>query len=107
MFTKRNAYLGLALLRLAGNKAREVLAKSRAVMMSFALGASLALPAFATENDASDMTKLVNSTDTITQMVGKVWELLMANPLLTLFVASSLLSMGIGFFMYLKRAARR
>lgn len=80
-------------------------AKSKAVLMSAALAVSLALPVFA--SDSGDMATLVASTDTITQMVGKVWTLILSNPLLTLFAASSLLSMGIGFFLYLKRAARR
>lgn len=80
--------------------------KGKAVLMSLALGASLSLPVFAEGEGDSDVTGLVASTDTIVTMVGKVWTLMMSNPLLKTYVGAGLLSVGIGFFLYLKKAAR-
>lgn len=90
-------------------KARLVAAasKARAVLMSALFALALTPSAFASEGaDAGDLATLVSSTDTISTMMGKVWTIMMGNPLLTVFTAGSLLSMGIGFFMYLKKAAR-
>lgn len=42
------------------------------------------------------MSAVMSAVDTITQLMGKVWDLLTSNPLLTLFVAASLLPVGIG-----------
>ena len=41
------------------------------------------------------MSAVMSAVDTITQLMGKVWDLLTSNPLLTLFVAASLLPVGI------------
>lgn len=52
------------------------------------------------------MSAVLSAVDTITQLMGKVWELLTSNPLLTLFVAASLLPVGIALFTSLRNAAR-
>ncbi len=52
------------------------------------------------------MSAVISSVDTITELMGKVWELMTANPLLTLFVAASLLPVGIALFTSLRNAAR-
>lgn len=81
-------------------------AKSKAVGMSAAVAMSLTLPALATSGGSgSDLTTVVSATDTITSMVGKVWTVLLANPLLTVYVAAGLLGTGIGFFKSLRQAA--
>lgn len=52
------------------------------------------------------MSAVMSSLDTIVELSGKVWDLLTSNPLLTLFVAASLLPVGIGLFTSLRNAAR-
>lgn len=52
------------------------------------------------------MSAVMGSVDTIIELSGKVWELLTSNPLLTLFVAASLLPVGIALFTSLRNAAR-
>lgn len=52
------------------------------------------------------MSAVLSSVDTITQLMGKVWDLLTSNPLLTLFVSASLLPVGIALFTSLRNAAR-
>lgn len=52
------------------------------------------------------MAAVMAAVDTITELMGKVWDLLTANPLLTLFVAASLLPVGIALFTALRNAAR-
>lgn len=55
---------------------------------------------------ATGMTAVLGAVDTITSLLGNVWELLTSNPLLTLFVAAGLLPVGIGLFTSLRNAAR-
>lgn len=87
-----------------------VWAKSKAVAMSLAVGASLSLPAFASEggsgSGSSDLATVINATDTITTMMGKAWDMILANPITRVSASAGLLSIGIGFFVYLRRAAR-
>ena len=52
------------------------------------------------------MSAVMSAVDTITQLMGKVWDPLTSNPLLTLFVAASLLPVGIALFTSLRNAAR-
>lgn len=52
------------------------------------------------------MSAVLSAVDTITTLMGKVWDLLTSNPLLTLFVAASLLPVGIALFTSLRNAAR-
>lgn len=44
--------------------------------------------------------------DTVIQLMGKCWDLMTSNPLLVVFVAASLLPIGIGIFVSLRNAAR-
>lgn len=48
----------------------------------------------------------MSAVDTTIELSGKVWALLTSNPLLTLFVAASLLPVGIALFTSLRNAAR-
>ena len=97
-----------AVVEVAKAKAAQLWAKSKAVGMALAFGMSLTLPAGATDGSGSsaDMTAVIGSTDNVVTMVGKVWTLMLSNPLLTTYVGCSMLSIGIGFFLYLKKAAR-
>lgn len=52
------------------------------------------------------MSAVMSAVDTIVQLMGKVWDLLTSNPLLALFVAASLLPVGIALFTSLRNAAR-
>lgn len=52
------------------------------------------------------MSAVMSAVDTITQLMGKVWDLLTSNPLLALFVAAGLLPVGIALFTSLRNAAR-
>ena len=52
------------------------------------------------------MGAVMSSLDSIVELSGKVWDLLTSNPLLTLFVAASLLPVGIALFTSLRNAAR-
>ena len=52
------------------------------------------------------MSAVIGAVDTIVELMGKVWELMTSNPLLTLFVAASLLPIGIALFTSLRNAAR-
>lgn len=49
---------------------------------------------------------VLEGTETITTLVGDVFDMIVSNPLLCVFVAASLLSVGIGIFKRIKRAAR-
>lgn len=52
------------------------------------------------------MTAIVNGATTITTLVGNVFDMITSNPLLCVFAAAGLLSIGIGVFKRLKRAAK-
>ena len=52
------------------------------------------------------MSAVMSAVDTLVQLRGKTWELMTSNPLLTLFVAASLLPVGIALFTSLRNAAR-
>lgn len=52
------------------------------------------------------MSAVMSALDTIITLMGKVWDLLTSNPLLALFVAASLLPVGIALFTSLRNAAR-
>ena len=48
----------------------------------------------------------MSSTSTITTLVGNVWTLMTSNPLLLVFLAVSLLGVGIGVFKIIKGASK-
>lgn len=92
-------------------KLAAAVAKYKAVGMSLALGASLTLPALASGDSgsgsgSSDLATVISATDTITTMMGKAWDMILANPITRVSASAGLLSIGIGFFVYLRRAAR-
>ena len=48
----------------------------------------------------------MSAMDTVVQLMSKVWELMTSNPLLTLFLAAGLLTIGVRVFRQIKRAAK-
>lgn len=79
--------------------------KSKAVGMSLAVAASLTLPAFAGESGGGSLTSVTSAADTVTTFVSKAFTLMTGNPLLCVYLASSLISIGIYKFVQLRRAA--
>lgn len=52
------------------------------------------------------MPAIIAAMDTVTELMGSVWSLMTSNPLLTLFVASGLIPIGVGAFVAIRNAAR-
>lgn len=55
---------------------------------------------------AATLAPVTSAMSTLVDVMGKVWEVMVANPLLVVFLAASLLSVGISIFKRVKRAAR-
>lgn len=55
--------------------------------------------------ESSALDSVVAAVDVIQAMMGKAWEMMLANPVLRVSVSAGLLSIGIGFFVYFRRAA--
>lgn len=68
--------------------------------------AAMSTTAYADE-PAGPFDSVVSSMDTLGTLMTKVWTLMTSNPLLVLFLAVSLLSIGVAVFRMIKRAARR
>lgn len=49
----------------------------------------------------------MGSMDTLVELTGQVWNLMTSNALLTLFLAVSLISVGVGVFRMIKSPAKR
>lgn len=62
----------------------------------------LALTLFADGQAAS----ITSGVDTVVSVFGKVWDLIVGNQLMLVFVGASLLGIGLGLFRRVKRAAR-
>lgn len=92
-------------------KAAAVWAKSKAVAMSMMVAASLTLPAFATGNDtpapssSTGMSTIISAADTVVTFVQKGFDLMISNPLTAVYLASGLISVGLGKFIMMRRAA--
>lgn len=54
----------------------------------------------------SGISIILAGTETLTKLVTNVFDLMVANPLLVLFLAASLIGLGIGLFRKLRGAAR-
>lgn len=70
---------------------------------------ALAPVAMASEGGGStvgDMNKLMMSFEYVTMLLEKVWQMLLGNPLLALFLAAALLTVGVRAFRKLKGAAK-
>lgn len=55
---------------------------------------------------ATGMDAVLGSMTTITSLLNWVWEVMTSNPLLVLFLAASLLGVGVRIFRQIKRASR-
>lgn len=49
---------------------------------------------------------ILGNTSTLADLVGDVWDIMTANPILTLFICAGLVTLGFGIFRKAKRAAR-
>lgn len=56
--------------------------------------------------NAADMATLTDSLDVVTELIAKVWTLVLGNPLLTLFMAITLLFVGVRVFAAIKGVSR-
>lgn len=85
-------------------------ARSRQVSAAFmAVGAALAMTpvALAADNGTvKDMNTLMAGFEYVVMLLEKVWELLLSNPLLCLFLAAGLVTVGVRAFRRLKSAAK-
>lgn len=104
-----NKVKGMLAVVLAKGRAKlaALYAKSKAVGMSLAVAASLTLPAFATGggSDSGSLTSVTSAADTVTTFVTKAFQMMTGNPLLCVYLASSLIGVGIYKFVQLRRAA--
>lgn len=92
--------------------------KMFSLLMAALLAPAMTVTAFAREGEfgsdpdhvgvfgGTGMSSILDSLDTIVSLMGKVWDVMTSNPLLTLFVAVSLLMAGIKVFKRIKAAAK-
>ena len=59
-----------------------------------------------TETTSTGMDAVIAAMSTITELVGSVFDVMTGNPLLTVFLAAGLLTIGISIFTELKSATR-
>ncbi len=52
---------------------------------------------------SNGMDAVLSATDTIATLMGKVWTIMTSNPLLTLFLAAGVLSIGLVIFRKVKK----
>lgn len=55
---------------------------------------------------ATGMDAVLSATDTVANLMGKVWNIMTANPLLTVIVAAGVLTIGLGIFKKVKKTAK-
>lgn len=67
---------------------------------------ALAPVAMASEGSSTGMPAVLGAFDTVTSLMNSVWTLMTSNPLLTLFLAAGLLTIGVRAFRQIKRAAK-
>ena len=60
-----------------------------------------------TQTVTTGMEAVLGSMDTITSLMSSVWTMMTSNALLTLFLATGLISVGVKVFRMIKSAARR
>ena len=84
-------------------------AKVKTALMAAAAATAMSPVAMASEGIASsnkDMQTLMGGFEYVIMLLNKVWELLLSNPLLCLFLAAGLVSVGVRAFRRLKSAAK-
>lgn len=89
------------------DKVKERAMKARFAVIPLMLSAVMTAPALATDaNGDSGMTAVLGTVTTISSLLDSVWTLMTSNPLLTLFLGVSLLTVGIRVFRRVRGAAR-
>lgn len=80
----------------------------RSVLAAAVTAFALAPAAMASEGTtgSSGMPAVLGAFETVTSLMNYVWTLMTSNPLLTLFLAAGLLSIGVQAFRQIKRAAK-
>lgn len=82
-------------------------AKVQTAVLAAGTAAALAPAAMASEGTTSGgMPAVLGAFETVTSLMNSVWTLMTSNPLLTLFLAVGLLSIGVRAFRQIKRAAK-
>ncbi len=82
--------------------------KLRASALAMALASLLSVGAFASDGTTTSgggFDSVLGSFDTLASLMSRVWNLMTANPYLTLFLAVALLGMGVTVFKMVKSAA--
>lgn len=100
-------------LRRAKEAVKEKLGKAKAYALpAFAMltvAVAMSPVAHASEDvvtDSKDMNAILASVDVIISLMGRVWDVMTSNPLLTFFLAVSLLTVGVRVFRKFKTASR-
>lgn len=57
-------------------------------------------------SDAATLTPIITAMGTLVEVMGEVWKVMTANPLLLVFLAASLFGVGIRIFKKVKGAAK-
>lgn len=85
-------------------------AKVQRVLLTGATAFALAPVALASEGSGGSgsggMAAVLSAFDTVVSLMNEVWKLMTSNPLLTLFLAAGLLTIGVRVFRQVKRAAK-
>lgn len=85
-------------------------AKVKAAVLAAATASAMAPVAMASEGSVAetvqDMTTVMAGFEFVVILLERVWSLLLSNPLLTLFLAAGLVSVGVKAFRKLKGAAK-
>ena len=84
-------------------------AKVQRGLLAAGTAAAMAPVAFASESggdSSGGMSAVLGAFDTVTSLMNSVWTLMTSNPLLTLFLAAGLLTIGVGAFRKIKAAAK-
>lgn len=79
----------------------------KAAVLAAGTASAMSPVAFASAGGSdTGMSSILSSIDTVVSLMGKVWDVMTSNPLLTLFLAVSLLMVGIKVFKRIKAAAK-
>ena len=85
-------------------------AQAKAAILAVGAASAMAPVALASSGElgstVSDMNTLMAGFEYVVMLLEKVWELLLSNPLLTLFLAAGLVGVGVRAFRKLKGAAK-
>lgn len=87
-------------------KAKSAKVQTAVLAAGTAMALSPAAMASSGGGDASGMPAVLGAFDTVTSLMNSVWTLMTSNPLLTLFLAAGLLTIGVRAFRQIKRAAK-